>query len=393
MVQVHLGPRSGHRRLLAERVATPHGVMDNAVIEISGTRLTSCEPFAGSGEPEPERVAGWVVPGFIDTHVHGGGGFDYATEVPQDAINGRAFHAAHGTTTSFASLVTAPIDVLCRQIATLAGLVEEGYFAGIHLEGPFLSAVHSGAHDPAALRPPDRESVGRLISAGRGTLSTITIAPELPGAMAAITHFTDAGAQVALGHTDADHDTVAAALDAGASVATHLFNGMRGIHHREPGPIPVLSTDRRVSVELIVDGFHLHPEIVRMALAAAGRERTVLITDAMAAAGMPDGEFSLGGLQVGVREGRARLVNAAGRPGPIAGSTLTMSEAFRVMTGIIGEVHAVALMASTNAARHFGLSEVGRIEAGCRADLCVVNDQGVLQRVMHAGRWLTESPT
>jgi N-acetylglucosamine-6-phosphate deacetylase len=367
--------------------------MNNAVIEIGGTRLTSCEPFMGSGEPEPERVAGWVVPGFIDTHVHGGGGFDYATEDPQPAISGRAFQATHGTTTSFASLVTAPIDVLCRQIAMLAGLVEDGHFAGIHLEGPFLSDAESGAHDPAHLRPPDPASVDSLLTAGRGALSMITIAPELPGALAAISQFTEAGVQVAIGHTDADHDTVAAALDAGASVATHLFNAMRGIHHREPGPIPLMLTDRRVSVELIADGFHLHPEIVRMAVAAAGPERTVLITDAMAAAGMPDGEFVLGGLQVGVREGRARLIEATGRPGSIAGSTLTMAEAFRIMTGIIGDVETVAAMAATNAARHFGLSHVGRIEAGCRADLCVVDDDGVLQRVMHAGRWLTEMPT
>jgi N-acetylglucosamine-6-phosphate deacetylase len=386
-------PMSGHRRLVAEHVATPHGVMNNAVIEIGGTRLTSCEPFMGSGEPEPERVAGWVVPGFIDTHVHGGGGFDYATEDPQPAISGRAFQATHGTTTSFASLVTAPIDVLCRQIAMLAGLVEDGHFAGIHLEGPFLSDAESGAHHPAHLRLPDPASVDSLLTAGRGALSMVTLAPELPGALAAISQFTEAGVQVAIGHTDADHDTVAAALDAGASVATHLFNAMRGIHHREPGPIPLMLTDRRVSVELIADGFHLHPEIVRMAVAAAGPERTVLITDAMAAAGMPDGEFVLGGLQVGVREGRARLIEATGRPGSIAGSTLTMAEAFRIMTGIIGDVETVAAMAATNAARHFGLSDVGRIEAGCRADLCVVNDDGVLQRVMHAGRWLTELPT
>ena len=386
-------PMSGHRRLLAERVATPHGVIDNGVIEIRGTSLTSCEPFTGSAEPEPERVAGWVVPGFIDTHVHGGGGYDYATEDPQDAISGRAFHAGHGTTTSFASLVTAPIDVLCRQIATLAGLVADGYFAGIHLEGPFLSAAERGAHDPAQLRPLDPAGVDSLLTAGRGALSMITIAPELPGALAAISRFTEAGVQVAIGHTDADHDTVAAALDAGASVATHLFNAMRAIHHREPGPIPVLLTDPRVSVELIVDGFHLHPEIVRMAVAAAGRERTVLVTDAMVAAGMPDGEFVLGGLQVDVRAGRARLIEATGRPGSIAGSTLTMAEAFRLMTGIVGDVETVAAMAATNAARQFGLSDVGRIAAGCRADLCVVDNAGVLQRVMHAGRWLDESPT
>jgi N-acetylglucosamine-6-phosphate deacetylase len=220
----------------------------------------------------------------------------------------------------------------------------------------------------------------------------ITIAPELPGAISAIRQFTDAGVHVAIGHTDADHRTVATALDAGANVATHVFNAMRRMHHREPGPIPVLLTDRRVSVELIVDGFHLHSEIVRMAAAAAGHQRTILITDAMTAAGMADGEFKIGGLRVRVRDGAARLLNADGRPGSLAGSTLTMSGAFHGMTSIIGEIDTVAVMASTNAARHLGLREVGRIEAGCRADLCVVDDQGVLQRVMQAGRWLTESP-
>ena len=381
------------RRLLAERTATPHGVIDNALIEIDGARLTSCEPFTGSAGPEPERVTGWVVPGFVDTHVHGGGGFDYASEDPQQAISGRAFQAAHGTTTSFASLVTAPIEVLCRQLTMLAGLVEDGHFAGIHLEGPFLSPAERGAHDPAHLRAPDPASVDSLLTAGRGALSMITIAPELPGALAAIRAFTEAGVQVAVGHTDADHDTVATALDAGASVATHLFNAMRGIHHREPGPVPLLLTDRRISVELIVDGFHLHPEIVRMAGAVAGPDRTVLVTDATAAAGMPDGDFILGGLQVGVRDGRARLIEATGRPGAIAGSTLTMAEAFRVMTGIVGDIETVAGMAASNAARHFGLSDVGRIEAGGRADLCVVDDKGALQRVMQAGRWLTAPPT
>jgi N-acetylglucosamine-6-phosphate deacetylase len=383
---------SDHHRLLAEHVAAPQGVIDNAVIEISGSRLMSCVPFTASAEGEFEHIGGWVVPGFIDIHVHGGGGFDYATEDPQVAISGRAFHASHGTTTSFASLVTAPIDVLCRQITTLAELVDDGHFAGIHLEGPFLSAAQCGAHDPSLLRSPDPASVDRIITAGRGVLSMITIAPELPGAMTAIRQFIEAGVNVAVGHTDADHHTVATALDAGASVATHVFNAMRRMHHREPGPIPLLLTDRRVGVELIVDGFHLHREIVRMAAAAAGQQRTILITDAMTAAGMADGEFTIGGLPVRVRDGIARLIDADGRLGSLAGSTLTMSDAFQVMTGIIGEIDAVAVMASTNAARHLGLREVGRIEAECRADLCVVDDQGVLQRVMQGGRWLTEPP-
>ncbi|MFP5283102.1 MAG: amidohydrolase family protein, partial [Actinomycetes bacterium] len=145
-----------------------------------------------------------------------------------------------------------------------------------------------------------------------------------------------------------------------------------------------------VAVELIADGFHLHPDVLRMAAGAAGPERVLLVTDAMAAAGMPDGQFRLGGLNVGVRDGQARVVHDDGQPGSIAGSTLTMAEAFRFMTSLTGRLDTVAHMASTNAARHLGLLDVGRIEAGCRADLCVVDGTGTLQRVMQAGRWLPE---
>lgn len=367
---------------------TPDGVLDRAVIEVKGSQLRFCAPYDPSSSPEPERLAGWVVPGFIDSHVHGGGGFDYATEDPEVAVQGRAFHASHGTTTSLASLVTASIDVLCRQLATLADLVDDGHFAGIHLEGPFLSPDRRGAHDPDLLSLPERESVDRLITAGRGTVSVVTIAPELPGADQAIDRFRDAGIQVALGHTDADRDTIQAGLNAGASIATHLFNAMPSIHHRTPGPIPLLLTDPRVGVELIADGFHLHPDVLRMAVAAAGRDRVMLITDAMSAAGMPDGEFVLGGLQVRVRSRMARIVDDSGKVGSIAGSTLTMAGAFAAMTSILGDIPAVAAMASTNAAAKLGLDGVGRIEAGARADLCVVNDRGLLQRVMQAGQWL-----
>ncbi len=378
----------GRQRWLVEHLVTPEGVRDNALLETDGSQILSVEPHAPSAELEPERILGWVVPGFVDTHVHGGGGADYATEDPAVALQARRFHAAYGTTTSFASLVTASIDTLCRQLAVLADLVDAGHFAGIHLEGPFLSSAQCGAHEPSLLRAPDPASVDRLINAGRGTLALVTLAPELPGAFATIKQLTQAGVRVAVGHTDADRDTVAAAVDAGAVGATHLFNAMRGLHHREPGPIPVLLNDPRVAVELIADGFHLHPDVVRLAATTAGRDRTVLVTDAMVATGMPDGEFTLGGLRVDVRGGQARLVGADGSPGAIAGSTLTMAGAFELMTGLLGDIETVAAMASTNAARHYGLGEVGRVEAGRQADLCVVDDHGVLLRVMAAGQWL-----
>jgi N-acetylglucosamine-6-phosphate deacetylase len=379
---------SDSHRLRADHVVTPGGVMHDAVIEIVRDRLVSCGPAAVLESSESEHVSGWVVPGFVDVHVHGGGGCDYATENPQVAIEARMFHAAHGTTASLASLVTASPEVLCRQISTIADLVDGGYFDGIHLEGPFLSPAQRGAHKRSLLRHPDPRIIDQLIAAGRGYLAMVTLAPELPGATAAITQFIDSGVRVAVGHTDADRDAMAAALDAGATVATHLFNAMRSVHHREPGPVPLLLTDPRVGVELIADRFHVHRDILRMVAAAAGPDRVVLITDAMAAAGKPDGEFALGGREVRVRGGRARLVGKHGKPGPIAGSTLTMAEAFQTMAGITGSIEIAAAMTATNAARHLGLKGVGRVEAGGRADLCVVDDEGALQRVMQAGRWL-----
>jgi N-acetylglucosamine-6-phosphate deacetylase len=379
---------SARRLILAEHAVTPAGILHDVAIEVRGSDLISCRPLDPADPQDVERIAGWVVPGFIDTHVHGGGGFDYATDDPQQAVQARAFHAAHGTTTSFASLVAASVDTLCQQVSILADLVDDGYFAGIHLEGPFLSPAQRGAHDPTLLRSPDPASVEKLIFAGRGALSMITLAPELPGALAAIGQLTDAGVRVAIGHTDADRDTVTAALDAGATSATHLFNAMRGVHHREPGPVPPLLIDPRVGVELIADGIHLHPDVLRMVAAAAGPERTILITDSMIAAGMADGDFTLGGLNVAVREGVARLITDDGSPGSIAGSTLTMAGAFALMASLIGDLALVSAMASSNAARHFDLEGLGRIEAGGRADLCVVDDHGVLQKVMQAGQWV-----
>jgi N-acetylglucosamine-6-phosphate deacetylase len=381
------------RHLLAEHAVTPDGVVHDALIVIDGDRIASCEspesPGVGKGDGGVERVEGWVVPGFVDTHVHGGGGSDYATEKPDEAVAAREFHAAHGTTTSFASLVTAPVDVLCRQLATLADLVDDGHFAGVHLEGPFLSERQRGAHNPELLRAPDPNSVAQLIEAGRGRLAMVTLAPELPGAVDAITQLVSAGVRVAVGHTAADERALAAALEAGANVATHLFNAMPAIHHRRPGPVPRLLTEARVGIELIGDGFHVHPDVLRMAVAAAGPDRVTLVTDAMAAAGMPGGDYTLGGLDVRVRDGRARLVGPNGTAGSIAGSTLTMAGAFELMTGIVDDIATVAAMASSNAARSFGLPEVGTIAPGRRADLCVVDGAGALQRVMRGGRWLS----
>ena len=376
------------QRFRAAHVVTPGGVVDDAVVEVRGDRVAAVHP--NGGDVRAERLGGWVVPGFVDTHVHGGGGHDYASSDPDDILAARDFHVRHGTTTTFASLVTASLDDLEAQLDVLGDLVEDGHLAGVHLEGPFLSAEQPGAHEPGLLRPPHPAAVERLIEAGRGHLRMVTLAPELDGGIDAVRRFVAAGVRVAVGHTAADDDMVARAVEAGADVGTHVFNAMRPIHHRRPGPVPRLLTETRVVAELIADGFHVAEEVLRMAFAAGGPDGVVLVTDAMVAAGMPDGPYRLGSLAVQVVDGQARLETTDGTPGSIAGSTLTTGRAFALVVGLTGDLPAATRLASTNAARHFGL-DAGRVEAGGPADLCLVDDGGVLQRVLRRGRWVEAS--
>lgn len=373
------------QRFRAAHVVTPGGVVDDAVVEVRGDRIAAVHP--NGGDVRAERLGGWVVPGFVDTHVHGGGGHDYASTDPEEILAARDFHARHGTTTTFASLVTASLDDLEAQLDVLGDLVEDGQLAGVHLEGPFLSPEQPGAHEPSLLRPPHPAAVERLIEAGRGHLRMVTLAPELDGGIDAVRRFVGSGVRVAVGHTAADDGTVARAIEAGADVGTHVFNAMRPIHHRRPGPVPRLLTDPRVAAELIADGFHVAEEVLRMALAAGGPDGVVLVTDAMVAAGMPDGAYRLGSLGVQVVDGQARLETADGSLGSIAGSTLTTGRAFALVAGLTGDLPAAARLASTNAARHFGL-DAGTVQAGGPADLCLVDDTGVLQRVLRRGRWV-----
>jgi N-acetylglucosamine-6-phosphate deacetylase len=375
-------------RFRAAHVVTPRGVLDDAVVEVRGDRVAAVHP--NNGDERAERLGGWVVPGFVDTHVHGGGGHDYASGEADEILAAQAFHARNGTTTSFASLVTASLDDLVAQLDVLADLVEDDHLAGIHLEGPFLSPEQPGAHEPGLLRPPHPAAVERLLDAGRGHLRMVTLAPELDGGIDAVRRLVAAGVRVAVGHTAADDAMVERAIEAGADVGTHVFNAMRPIHHRRPGPVPRLLTDPRVAAELIADGFHVAEEVLRMALGAAGPDGVVLVTDAMVAAGMPDGAYRLGSLDVVVIDGQARLRTDDGTPGSIAGSTLTTARAFALVVGITGDLPGAARYASSNAARHFSL-DAGTVEPGGPADLCLVDDGGRLQRVMRRGRWLETS--
>ncbi len=382
-----VSPSPARSRLWCERVVTPVGERREVLLDVVDGRIASLEAGAAA-PPDAERVPGWTVPGFVDTHGHGGGGHDYATLDADEARAARAFHRGHGTTTAFASLVTADLDTLVAQIHTLAPLVRTGELAGLHLEGPFLSPAKKGAHTASLLMPPTPEAVDRLLEAGDGTLAMVTLAPELPGALAATARLVAAGVTVAVGHTDGDETDTRRALDAGATVATHLFNAMRPVHHREPGPVPVLLGDERVVVELIGDGFHLHRDVVQMAIDVAGLDRVALITDAMVATGMPDGGYTLGGLDVVVRHGEARLLEPDGSPGSIAGSTLTMAAGFAFLVSLGMSIPGAAHLAASTPARRHGLAGVGTIESGGAADLCVVDEAGRLQRVMQNGTWV-----
>ncbi|EWM15061.1 N-acetylglucosamine-6-phosphate deacetylase [Kutzneria sp. 744] len=364
--------------LAGGRVLTPDGVLDPGWVSVANGRIDA----VGAGKRADATVdlgGSWLVPGFVDVHCHGGGGRAFTGHDPGLAI---AAHRRHGTTTTIASLVSRPIKELARQIEELGDLVRGGDVAGIHLEGPFLSAARCGAHDPRVLRPPDLDSVRALLAAGEDTIKMVTIAPELEGAVEATKLLVDNGVIVAIGHTDASEAQVVPAVDAGASVATHLFNGMRPLHHREPGPIGALLDDERVSVELICDLVHLHPTAVRLAAHHAGPSRTLLITDAMAAAGMGDGVYDLGGLEVTVQDGVPTLAG-----GSLAGSTLTMDLAFRNFVQQCGLSMAEAVAATAGRpAQLLGLADnVGAVAVGLRADFVVLDNELRVQDVYRGG--------
>ncbi|WP_298442312.1 amidohydrolase family protein [Gordonia sp. (in: high G+C Gram-positive bacteria)] len=341
------------------------------------TGLGAGEPPSHDG-PRLDFPGGTVVPGFVDLHVHGGGGASYTDGLADEVETAAAFHRRHGTTTTITSTVSAKPDDLLAIVARLADLVEAGISAGIHLEGPWISADRCGAHDPEALRAPEPAEIDRVLAAGRGTIAMVTLAPELPGGMAAVARFADAGVLVAVGHTEATYDQAREAIDRGARVATHLFNAMAPLGHREPGPALALLEDPRVLVELIGDGVHLHPALVRDLQQAVGYRRVALVTDAMAAAGMADGAYRLGSLDVDVVDAVARLRHG----GAIAGSTATMELLFRrgaeSLTGDDGLPDAALVglteMTAGNQARALRRPDIGVLEVGRRADFVVVDD-------------------
>lgn len=320
---------------------------------------------------------GLLLPGFIDIHVHGGFGGDFmnANRDSYDKIT--AFHARHGTTAMLATTMTASkeaIEAVLKAVdAYRGGSMAYTPLIGVHLEGPFISEKWPGAQNPAYIQDPQLAWLKDWQTRYPGLIKLLTLAPEKNGARETIAWLAEQGIIAAAGHTDAMYDDVIAAADAGLSHAVHTYNAMRGLHHRQPGTLGAVLTDDRIHAELIADGEHVHPAAIKLMLAAKPQDRVILITDAIEAAGMPDGDYELGGLAVTVKAGTARLTEG----GALAGSSLTMIAAFRFMlNGGFGlSATDVSRMASGNAARELGIFDrTGSIAVGKQADLVLLDD-------------------
>jgi N-acetylglucosamine-6-phosphate deacetylase len=362
-------------------------LIEDGAIHSFGTR--------GDGLPQHQHhhqlASALLAPAMLDIHVHGAAGHDVMEGTAEGVAHLTRFLASRGVGAFLPTTVTAPLDHTLRALDGLAGLIEsaaqnplapEGATPlGIHLEGPFLSHAKRGVHPPAQLQPPSIALFDRFWQAARGTIRLMTIAPELPGALDLIAHATARGVRVSLGHSDATAAETEAGIAAGAQSATHTFNAMRGLDHREPGMLGAVLDSERLYAELICDGIHVDPIAVRLYYRAKGPERAILITDGMSATGMPNGRYKLGSFDVDVEDGRAMS------DGVLAGSVLTMDRAVKNFFCITGAPLAtVAQLATRNPAALMGLDQHGRIAAGCRADLIALSPEGELLATFIAGR-------
>ncbi len=369
--------------LVAARVATPTELLEDGFVVIDGGSVSE----VGVGAPPATATVvdlgdTLIAPGFVDVHVHGGGGaqVNCATrEDVEESVRAMArFHACHGTTALLATTVSDSPEALRTAVEGIAAVAKApqggpgAVVLGSHLEGPWIASSRAGAQYVPALRPPSIPELDDLVARGRGSVRLVTVAPELEGAIELIAAAVAAGVVVSIGHTDADYATAKLAFDAGASHATHLFNAMAPVHHRRPGPIAAALGDERVSLEIIADGVHIHPALIAL-VATLAPERLVLVTDAIGAAGAAPGLHRLGPLEVLVTDGRAVL---AGNAETVAGSVLTMDKAVALAVDVARVPLLTALQAaSLHPARVLGEHRKGRLSPGADADLVVLDGQ------------------
>ena len=371
-----------------EEIADPVVVVEDGRIAEIFSRAQKESPTGATLVDFNEAI---LAPGFFDIHIHGGTGIDLMRAPVSELPRLGHFLTQHGVTGYFPTTVAAPLDATYAALGRLADAIEspepsngaavQARPLGIHLEGPFLSHKRRGVHPPEYLVEPTVPIFDRLWQAARGHVTMITIAPEIPGAIDVIAEAARRNVCVSIGHSDAQLATARSAVTAGARHATHTFNAMRPLDHREPGIIGEVLSDDSITADLIADGIHVSPEVVKVFLHAKGRERAVLITDAISATGMPDGQYQLGPIQVDVKDGKCTA------NGSLAGSVLTMDRAVRNVTKFSDWSLRDAVRAATfNPARAVGLTRThGVLTAGARADFTVLNSSGEVLRTIVAG--------
>lgn len=373
----------------AGRILTPTNTLDEAVVIVDGGQIAAIEPRGAlAGSPPGVEVidarAYWVIPGLIDVHVHGGAGSDTMDATPEAFEAVARFCLLHGVTSFLPTTITSSPEAIRQAIENVAacGPVPGGARSlGLHLEGPYLGHANRGAQPARWLRPPDPAEYMPWFDSGHVRL--MTLAPELPGAQDCIRAGRARGVRFSAGHTEARYADMVAAAGAGLDQATHTFNGMLGVHHREPGTAGAVLVDDRIYAEVIADGVHVHPAILQLIVRAKGTARTILVTDAMRAAGMPDGVYDLGGQETTVSGGIARTA-----VGGLAGSTLTLNRAVRNAAEFTGLPLGQALaMATTTPAASLGLAgRKGTLQPGADADLVIVDAELNVAAAMVAGR-------
>jgi len=376
--------------LTAARLLTPAEVLERPIVVIDDGAIAEIATSNGSELPAGRHVDFpdcTLIPALFDVHIHGSGGRD-AMEATDSALNHiGTFLARRGVGAYFATTVTAPLDTLLRSLAGLAKLLhtplEGARPAGIHLEGPFLSPHKRGAHAENQLLTPAVALFDRLWQAAEGHIRLMTIAPELPGAEETIAHATQLGVRISLGHSNAEGDAARRGVAAGAASATHTFNAMRAFDHRDPGLLGEVLTNDRLFAEIICDGLHVDPAAVRLFRRAKGPDRALLVTDAMAGTGMPDGNYRLGELEVRVKDGRCVIGDNT-----LAGSTLTLDRAVRNYAEFTGAPLSEAIaLATRNPARMAGMgAEIGTLAAGRSADVAVLSPRHEVLETFLRGR-------